>query len=397
VRCPACCVPLRLRTPGDEIVCACACACACLLLSAARCVLTGGVTDVVQVLGSIPANINGLALGTVSLGVTWQTAAEILEFPPALKLWTDLISLLTLNIAGSLVLLYLCKVVVAPAALKRDLEMPDTAAILCTLDMTLMSMSWVLSRHGVHSTGLVIWGVAVTMHAAILAMFSFHLLPRAPSPGFPWQAFQPAWMIPPIGICMASGTGRALGMGPWVEVFFYIGLLAFVFLLPAAIYRVHFWKDPLPEHLQPTIAIIAAPCALLLCQWVAIGGNERHSITHALFVGELLCVGFVARHVPTFLRLPLSRHHAAFTFPADISTKGVMIYSSLFLETSGLSLLRLCLAPIWRCLLQALAALCAHCVFGLDQRERARESERESESAREKERERERESFIRPV
>ena len=184
-----------------------------------------------------------------------------------------------------------------------------------------------------------------------------------------------------------------MGMGPWVEVFFYIGLLAFVFLLPAAIYRVHFWKDPLPEHLQPTIAIIAAPCALLLCQWVAIGGNERHSITHALFVGELLCVGFVARHVPTFLRLPLSRHHAAFTFPADISTKGVMIYSSLFLETSGLSLLRLCLAPIWRCLLQALAALCAHCVLGLDQRERARESERESESARESEREKERELY----
>ena len=99
-------------------------------------------------LGRIPVNINGLALGMVGLGVTWQSAAEILVFPPPLKLLTDLISLLTLNIAGSLVLLYICKMVVAPAAFRRDLDAPDSAAILCTLDMTLMSMSWVLHRHG---------------------------------------------------------------------------------------------------------------------------------------------------------------------------------------------------------------------------------------------------------
>ena len=49
---------------------------------------------------------------------------------------------------------------------------------------------------------------------------------------------QPAWMIPPIGICMAAGTGHALGAGSWVHVFFYTGLMFFVFLLPAAIYRV---------------------------------------------------------------------------------------------------------------------------------------------------------------
>ncbi len=83
-------------------------------------------------LESIPVNINGLALGVIGLGITWQTAAgmhapchlpaacsgshvagklsEILAFPPALKLLTDLISLLALNVAGSLILLYFCKV-----------------------------------------------------------------------------------------------------------------------------------------------------------------------------------------------------------------------------------------------------------------------------------------------
>ena len=36
-------------------------------------------------------------------------------FPPPLKLVADLISLLTLNIAGSLVLLYMCKAILTPA------------------------------------------------------------------------------------------------------------------------------------------------------------------------------------------------------------------------------------------------------------------------------------------
>ena len=235
----ACCGHVRWSSPAGVLV-ACVGAWACIMRSRSREPRArGGVVSVgAQVLGCIPVNVCGLALGLVGLGVTWQSAAEILEFPPALKLLTDLISLLTLNLGGSLVLLYLCKVIVAPAALKRDLETPDSAAVLCTLDMALMSMSWVLHRHGVHSAALAIWGVAVTMHSAILAMFSFHVLPRAPSPGFPWQAYKPAWMIPPIGICMASGSGRALGMGPWVEAFFYIGLFFYFFMLPAAIYRV---------------------------------------------------------------------------------------------------------------------------------------------------------------
>jgi hypothetical protein len=103
-------------------------------------------------------------------------------FPPSLKLLTDLISLLTLNVAGSLILLYLLKVCCAallaclvfecrrtrlecsstpavcalndvcgfwqmlasPAAFRKDFDQPDTCALLCTMDMALMSMSWVI-------------------------------------------------------------------------------------------------------------------------------------------------------------------------------------------------------------------------------------------------------------
>ena len=71
------------------------------------CCFSSSSFERVQVLGSIPVNVNGLALGMVGLGVAWQAAAEILLLPPPLMLLSDLIALLTLNIAGTLVLLYI--------------------------------------------------------------------------------------------------------------------------------------------------------------------------------------------------------------------------------------------------------------------------------------------------
>ncbi len=35
------------------------------------------------------------------------------------------------------------QILAAPAAFRRDLDKPDTSALLCTLDMALMSLSWV--------------------------------------------------------------------------------------------------------------------------------------------------------------------------------------------------------------------------------------------------------------
>ena len=78
-----------------------------LSLSMPLCCFSSSSFERVQVLVSIPVNVNGLALGMVGLGVAWQAAAEILLLPPPLMLLSDLIALLTLNIAGTLVVLYI--------------------------------------------------------------------------------------------------------------------------------------------------------------------------------------------------------------------------------------------------------------------------------------------------
>ena len=79
-----------------------------------------------------------------------------------------------------------------------------------------------------------------------------------------------------------------------MQVFFWVGLAFCVVLLPAAIFRFHGMpEEPVPQRHQAAYAILAAPAALLLCQWVALGGDARHAITHMLFVSEVACLALV--------------------------------------------------------------------------------------------------------
>ena len=142
---------------------------------------------------------------------------EVLMFPPPLKLVADLISLLTLNIAGSLILLYMCKAIVNPAgkeykslissmhfvwsgpkswrlvvreAAKRDLECVDSHATLFTLPMTLMSMSLLFHRYGAGEAAVGIWAGGVGLHVVLLVLFmALHILPRIRH-GVPWDEYQ---------------------------------------------------------------------------------------------------------------------------------------------------------------------------------------------------------------
>ena len=60
---------------------------------------------------------------------------------------------------------------------------------------------------------------------------------------------------------MAAGTGSAVGMGQWVQIFFYVGLMFYVFLLPAAVFRCHFMAEVCCSVLQ----FVAVCCSVLQC------------------------------------------------------------------------------------------------------------------------------------
>jgi hypothetical protein len=68
-----------------------------------------------------------------------------------------------------------------------------------------------------------------------------------------------------------------------------------------------------------------------------MGGGASDALTHVLFGLEVVAIGLMIWQAATLANLPLSRHTPAFTFPADVAARSVIVYTSLVLDTSGSS------------------------------------------------------------
>uniref|UniRef100_A0A7S0TX86 C4-dicarboxylate transporter/malic acid transport protein n=1 Tax=Hemiselmis andersenii TaxID=464988 RepID=A0A7S0TX86_HEMAN len=286
-------------------------------------------------LSAIPPSVCGLALGVCSLGVTWQSAAAILVASGWLRVTADIISLVAFNLGCTTLLLYMSKAVIYPTSFLHDVSSSLGNSVLPTFDMTLMVIAMWMYKHGLHSAAVAIWSVAVAVHVVLLLLFARHVVPAVKEQR--WDDVTPAWIIPPVGIALASGTASEMGLqlGGYVGIFFWIAIFFFCFFFPAALYKTVSLGVPTPERQEPLVAIFAAPAALLLTVWIALGGHQGHTLTHFLFLLEMLAVVFVAAKIPRLSVLPFTPEHSAFTFPADIAAKSCIIYSHMYLVTRG--------------------------------------------------------------
>ena len=279
-------------------------------------------------LARIPVNLNGLALGLSGLGLAWKAGDDLLFRSPTLRGCSDMVAMFMLNASGSLILMYLCKLFASPKASFEELNSADSIASLCTMDMAVMSIALLLRMHGVTEVSFLLWSCGCFLHYLLLLYFIYRV---SVVEGYSWSKYRPSWMIPPIGICIAAGTGYEVGVGTSADLFFYQGLLAFAFLFPAAVFRAHFCGLPEEEVNEPQYAILAAPSALLLCNWITIGGGSQDWLTHILFMVEIFAVCLVFAKVQVFARLSFTVHQASFTFPADITAKAMIMYTLVVL------------------------------------------------------------------
>ena len=62
--------------------------------------------------------------------------------------------------------------------------------------------------------------------------------------------------------------------GTWIDAFFWLSFSAFVVVFPAVLYRVHAHPTLLEDHHQLQYPLLAAPAAVLLIAWIALGGHQ---------------------------------------------------------------------------------------------------------------------------
>jgi exfoliative toxin A/B len=191
--------------------------------------------------------------------------------------------------------------------------------VVPTSSMALMILASIWETH--IGAGILIWIPALALHFVLVALF----LPYLASLDI--RAVNPSWIIGPIGFTLASGTGYVI-IGESASYFFWAGLAVACFMVPLTLYRAHFVDEPVPEAQAPLYAIFAAPAALLLTNWIAIGGSAHHPLTHILAVLEVCMLALVLARAPRLFALPFTTSMAAFTFPSDIAARSLLLYAA---------------------------------------------------------------------
>eukprot|EP00802_Teleaulax_amphioxeia_P012784 Tamp_12829.p1 GENE.Tamp_12829~~Tamp_12829.p1 ORF type:complete len:397 (-),score=50.83 Tamp_12829:585-1685(-) len=272
----------------------------------------------------MPTSVAGLALGVCGLGITWQTAAEYLLAAQWIKVSADVISLLSFNLGVTLLLLYGVKMGVSPRRCWEDVNAVRGATDLACLPMAVMMIAWWLHVHGYSPLAFSLWQGALGAQGVLLVCFLRHVRP------FTWTKVTPGWLTPGVAAAMAAGTGAALGAGDWVGGLFWASFASFVVVFPLVLYRVHVYPSFLGDEEQAEYPGIAAPPAVLLIAWIALGGHQGHALTHFLFLVLMTSIVLVSLRLPFLATLPFTPAAAAAAFPADVAAKSAVLYTHLY-------------------------------------------------------------------
>ena len=257
-----------------------------------------------------PTPMAGLALGIGSLGWAWENMGA---FGGAAQLAGA-------SIAGLLLVVLAAKFLLHPGLLAQDLAHPVVGSVVPTFAMALMVVSKVLPG----AWAMVLWLVAVVLHAGFLAIFLRHRLRS-----FALCDMVPSWFVPPVGIIVAAVASPGGILALLAHLLLWFGLVCYGILLPVMLYRLIF-AEQIPEAARPTLAILAAPASLSLTGYLSLVDTPSSLLVGILLGLSLLMTIVIYLAFFSLLRLPFSPGYAAFTFPMVIGATALFKVSHLF-------------------------------------------------------------------
>ncbi|MGI6656638.1 MAG: TDT family transporter [Desulfobulbus sp.] len=256
---------------------------------------------------SVPTPLAGLALGVAGLGAGLDQA---LSLPHHFGQYTG----------GLLALIMLLPVLVKffarPALLLEELRHPVLGSILPAATMTLMLLAKTLGMVSPRA-GEALWVVAVLLHVVLLCLFVFF---RARS--FSLGQLLPIWMLPVVGLGVATITvpdARYQVLAYGIMLFATFGYLV---MLPFVMYRLAA-MPPMPDPVQPTIAILAAPASLVLVAYLAVEPNPSQLLVSLILGLAVFMTALVYGALYRQRRLPFTPAFASYTFPLVISASAL--------------------------------------------------------------------------
>jgi tellurite resistance protein len=214
-----------------------------------------------------PIGFFGSTMGLTGLSIAWSVAHSVFGLP----LWIAT-TIAALSVTAFVVLLvaYGIKAVCAPDKVLAEFRHPIAGNLFGTFLISLLLLPIVLAPACLN-VAQVVWGVG----AAGMIVFALTIVSRWLSDRQQVAHATPAWIVPVVGMLDVPLALPSLGLPPLPEVMILSLAVGLFFAIPlfTLIFSRLVFEAPMPDTLQPTLLILAAPFSVGFSSYVVTVGH----------------------------------------------------------------------------------------------------------------------------
>lgn len=260
-------------------------------------------------LAHMPVTLFASVMGMASLTLAFKRAAHVWSVVPE---WPYLVllgltALLFVVIAGA----YLVKWARHPQAARAEMGHPIRMPFMSTITVALLLLA-TAGADVAPAVASVFWWMGAIGHLLATALILTAWFNRADITA---KVITPAWLIPIVGNVITPLAAKQVGNVDFAWSSFGIGAILWFGFLPLILERLLTADTALPVKLQPMIAIMLAPPAVMLVSWTQLTGNADDIVTRMLIGVTWLFALALLFQAPRFLKMKYMLTFLAFTFP----------------------------------------------------------------------------------
>ena len=215
----------------------------------------------------LPISLFGSTMGLTGLSVAWKQAHGVFNMP----LWvSDAIAAVSVAVFVALLIAYGVKAICAPDKVLAEFRHPIAGNLFGTFLISILLLPIVIAP-----VSLVAARIMWCAGTAGMVVFAWTIVSRWMSDRQMTAHATPAWIVPVVGMLDVPLALPSLALPPLPEVM-VLGLavgLFFAMPLFTLIFSRLVFEAPMPDALQPTLLILAAPFSVGFSSYVVTVGR----------------------------------------------------------------------------------------------------------------------------
>lgn len=262
-------------------------------------------------LAYFPVSFFGMIMGLFGTTIAWQKAEALF---PELVLGSfnvsDALAILARVLFALILLAYAYKWVFHADLARKEAQHPVMLNFVPTVSISLLLLAACGQQISPEPTRI-IWMVGAALQLVLTLYVLSNWMQRQ---DIELMHMSPAWFIPIVGNLIVPVAGVRFGFIEISWLFFAIGLMFWIVLFAIVLYRIIF-HHPLPEKLLPTLAILIAPPAVAMIDWVLLNGGTVDAVARVLYYLGLFISLMLLTQAKRLIKIPFSLAWWAWSFP----------------------------------------------------------------------------------